>query len=101
MILGTVELDGVMPKTLFSVDQTRIIEQVTFVNRNPGVGVGIRMWVVPRDVERTDTHAWLYDMSLPAQSTIPILEKDLTMRYGEKIVVESDTANVNAIVVGR
>ena len=99
MILGSVDLAATTETLVFSVDQARTIQQISFANRNAG-HVLLRLWIVPRDTAKADKHIWVPDKNLAAKSVVLLFEHNIDLEQGEQIWAYSDTANVSVNVVG-
>jgi hypothetical protein len=99
MVLGSVELAAATTTLVFSVDQSRTIQQIVFANDN-GVAVNVKLYVVPADTTQADKHIWVPGKQMDANDTVLLLEHNFSLALGEAIWAYSDTANVSVNVIG-
>lgn len=90
---------GSTPELLFSIDQSRRIQQITASEHN-NVASRIWLWLVPHDTARGDEHKIINDRALPANSTLLLLEHDWNLSLGEKIWVQADTTDISFTLIG-
>lgn len=100
MILAALSPPAATDVLLFRMDQARNISDV-FVANQTASAVNVRVWAVPFDTVKVDAHAWVYNIAIPANSSLGILEGNTyAFALGEEIWVRSDTANVSFSLIG-
>jgi hypothetical protein len=99
MVLGSVDAAAGVPTLAFSVDRNRIIQQISWCDRS-GSAQNLRLWIVPVDTTRADSHAHLWDRQLPASSTLLTQMHSMELEYGEAIWVQGSVGSLSVNVIG-
>ena len=101
MILAGVEPSASTNTLLFRMDRARSISEIMIANRSTPA-VNIRVWVLPTNTTLDNKYAWAYDISIPANSTLGLLEGNLLpLSLGEEVWIFASAVRVSFNLVGQ